>query len=303
MYRRASRRVLGHGPPVDQHFHGEPARACIRTGGQGGRGAGCGEGQGQQQVRVVRHGASSPSAWRTGPPGFLARPARPSHHSPCPHRLRVLRLAPRLRPATRFSSLPGRARVGAGVAVDLPPCRHSHRREDPNAVFTGAERIVAVGDVHGGLRRVLPGAAQRRASSTRRRTGPAGRRYLVQTGDVLDRGPDSRKVMDLLMKLQTQAAKKGGRVIALLGNHEVMNLVGDLRYVLRGRVRGLRDRGTPRRFATRAFELLADPARKDDPEYRKAWDAHASARLGRASRWRSRPRASTESGCASATRS
>jgi hypothetical protein len=54
---------------------------------------------------------------------------------------------------------------------------------------------------------------------------------FVQTGDVLDRGPGSRKAMDLLINLEKQAPKKNGKVIALLGNHEVMNIIGDLRYV------------------------------------------------------------------------
>jgi hypothetical protein len=38
-------------------------------------------------------------------------------------------------------------------------------------------------------------------------------------------------VLDLLMQLETQAAAAGGRVIALLGNHEVMRMMRDLRYV------------------------------------------------------------------------
>ena len=54
---------------------------------------------------------------------------------------------------------------------------------------------------------------------------------LVQTGDLLDRGPKPREVMDLLMSLQKEAAKKGGHVVVLVGNHEVMNIMGDLRYV------------------------------------------------------------------------
>ncbi len=54
---------------------------------------------------------------------------------------------------------------------------------------------------------------------------------FIQTGDVLDRGPKPREALDLLMALQKEAAKKGGRVVVLLGNHEVMNMMGDLRYV------------------------------------------------------------------------
>jgi hypothetical protein len=37
--------------------------------------------------------------------------------------------------------------------------------------------------------------------------------------------------MDLLISIQTEANKAGGSVVALLGNHEVMNILGDLRYV------------------------------------------------------------------------
>lgn len=58
--------------------------------------------------------------------------------------------------------------------------------------------------------------------------------HLVITGDLMDRGADSRKVMDLVMQLEQQAPADGGMVHLLLGNHEVMNLVGDLRYVAPG---------------------------------------------------------------------
>lgn len=68
-----------------------------------------------------------------------------------------------------------------------------------------------------------------------------GRTHLVQTGDVLDRGPDSRRVMDLLMKLEKQAAAAGGRVHALIGNHEAMNVYGDTRFVSPGELAAFRD--------------------------------------------------------------
>ncbi|TQV71043.1 hypothetical protein FLL45_22210 [Aliikangiella marina] len=59
----------------------------------------------------------------------------------------------------------------------------------------------------------------------------AGKSILVSTGDVLDRGPGPRKIFDLLIKLEQQATEAGGKLLFSLGNHEVMILVGDLRYV------------------------------------------------------------------------
>jgi hypothetical protein len=57
---------------------------------------------------------------------------------------------------------------------------------------------------------------------------------VVSLGDLLDRGADSRQVMDLLMRLQGEATAAGGQLHVLLGNHEAMNLLGDLRYVSPG---------------------------------------------------------------------
>ena len=99
--------------------------------------------------------------------------------------------------------------------------------------FPAAERIVAVGDVHGDFDRFT--ALLRDAGIIdKKQKWIAGRTQLVQTGDLLDRGPESRRVMDLLMRLEGQALKAGGRVHVLLGNHEAMNMYGDLRYVSEG---------------------------------------------------------------------
>ena len=58
-----------------------------------------------------------------------------------------------------------------------------------------------------------------------------GNTHLVSLGDLIDRGPGSRKVVELLMKLDEQAGAAGGAVHLVLGNHEVMVMTGDLRYV------------------------------------------------------------------------
>ena len=94
-------------------------------------------------------------------------------------------------------------------------------------------RVVAISDPHGAydaMVRTLENAEVIDAD----RDWSGDESHLVITGDLLDRGADSRKVMDLVMQLEQQALAAGGMVHLLLGNHEVMNLVGDLRYVAPG---------------------------------------------------------------------
>ena len=106
------------------------------------------------------------------------------------------------------------------------------------------ERIVAVGDVHGDYDQFVRTLRAAKVVDDKN-DWIAGKAHLVQAGDVLDRGPDSRKAMDLLMKLQRQAAKAGGAVHALIGNHEAMVLLNDWRYVHPGELKAF---GGARRF-------------------------------------------------------
>ncbi len=101
--------------------------------------------------------------------------------------------------------------------------------DDPCHLRT-SERVVAIGDVHGAYDQFVE-LLQAAGLVDRRQRWSGGRAVLVQTGDVLDRGPDSRRVLDLLRRLERDASRAGGRVHALLGNHEVMRMVGDWRYV------------------------------------------------------------------------
>lgn len=90
--------------------------------------------------------------------------------------------------------------------------------------------LYAIGDLHADL-------AQSRAAlqllglvdDQLRWTG--GNATLVQTGDLVDRGPDSLPLLRQWWELKSQAHAAGGRVVTLLGNHEALNLEGDLRYV------------------------------------------------------------------------
>ena len=96
--------------------------------------------------------------------------------------------------------------------------------------YKGVERIVAIGDVHGDYDQFVT-VLRTAGLIDEKEKWAGGKTHLVQTGDVLDRGPASRKAMDLLMELEKQAKKAGGAVHFLLGNHEAMNIYGDLRYV------------------------------------------------------------------------
>lgn len=102
--------------------------------------------------------------------------------------------------------------------------------EPEKKVESDAQRVVAVGDVHGDLeaaRKALRIAGVLEGDSK----WIGGDTILVQTGDQLDRGDDEPEILSLLLTLTEQAAKAGGKVHVLNGNHEIMNAMGDLRYV------------------------------------------------------------------------
>lgn len=95
---------------------------------------------------------------------------------------------------------------------------------------TAGNRVVAIGDLH---------ADPEAARTTLRLAGlmddqghwSGGNSVLIQTGDVTDKGPSSSGVARLLSRLQLEAPKSGGKVIGVLGNHEMMNWTGDWRGV------------------------------------------------------------------------
>ncbi|MBU1241163.1 metallophosphoesterase [Myxococcota bacterium] len=94
----------------------------------------------------------------------------------------------------------------------------------------GISRVVAIGDLHGDLSATL--AALRLAGAVgagQRWIG--GRLVVVQTGDILDRGDEEEKIIKLLDRLRDEAARSGGALHLLMGNHEMMNFRGDFRYV------------------------------------------------------------------------
>ncbi len=107
------------------------------------------------------------------------------------------------------------------------------------------ERIVAISDVHGAAGPMLE-VLRNAQVIDEHDAWSGGKAHLVVTGDLLDRGPESRLAMDLLMRLEREALAAGGRVHVLLGNHEAMNLVGDLRYVSAAEYAAFAEEESPR---------------------------------------------------------
>jgi len=124
-------------------------------------------------------------------------------------------------------------RIGRGIGLALAaaaslvaePARPSQPPQPSQPA-----RIVAVGDLHGDYEAWREIALRARLVDARNRWA-GGSTVLVQTGDITDRGPDSLKIIRHLMKLRKEAARAGGKVVVLVGNHEAMNMTGDLRYV------------------------------------------------------------------------
>jgi hypothetical protein len=109
----------------------------------------------------------------------------------------------------------------SGIAVGEPTLK---------GFAPAAERVVAIGDVHGSADHFVA-ILTRAGLIDAQRKWSGGKTTFVQTGDTTDRGAGVREIFDLLMALEKQAAAAGGKVQVVLGNHEVMNLVNDLRDV------------------------------------------------------------------------
>ena len=65
----------------------------------------------------------------------------------------------------------------------------------------------------------------------------AGTDILVQTGDIVDRGTYASDIYRLMQSLRSQASGADGKVVSILGNHEIMNAIGDWRYVTEGDIK------------------------------------------------------------------
>ena len=107
-------------------------------------------------------------------------------------------------------------------------------------ILPACKRIIVIGDIHGDWEVTKKIFLLHNLIDTNGKwiAEPLDTK-VVQVGDIVDRGgrPDSigdecseLKIMDFLDEINDQASQYGGGVYCLLGNHEIMNVVGNFTY-------------------------------------------------------------------------
>ncbi|MEZ5359616.1 MAG: metallophosphoesterase [Candidatus Zixiibacteriota bacterium] len=94
----------------------------------------------------------------------------------------------------------------------------------------GVKKFFAISDIHGDLEHLVE-ILQSSGIIDNERHWKWGDGHLVIDGDVFDRGAEVTECLWLIYRLEQEAAFSGGAVHFVLGNHELMVLRGDLRYV------------------------------------------------------------------------
>ncbi|MGM0595915.1 MAG: metallophosphoesterase [Myxococcota bacterium] len=110
--------------------------------------------------------------------------------------------------------------------LDNPPESDSKEKLLP----PDCSRIVAIGDLHGDFD-VAMQTLQLAGAINKTGKWIGKKLIVVQTGDILDKGDQEKKIINLFAKLKKEATKTGGAVHTLLGNHEILNFRGEFDYV------------------------------------------------------------------------
>ncbi|KAL5990825.1 Synaptotagmin-like protein 2 [Asimina triloba] len=101
----------------------------------------------------------------------------------------------------------------------------------PHTRYPSPPRLVAIGDLHGDLHKARQALSLAGLIDPVSHSWIAGTTVAVQVGDILDRGSDEIKLLYFLEALKRDAARHGGSLLTMIGNHEVMNIDGDFRFV------------------------------------------------------------------------
>ncbi|MEX2527238.1 MAG: metallophosphoesterase [Gemmatimonadota bacterium] len=135
----------------------------------------------------------------------------------------------------RHDPAAGSFQVDYGSAHD-PEDRHTTRihldLDDriPPVRIRGVDTLFVVADIHGEYDRMVA-LFQNAGIIDANLRWVGGRSHLAVLGDMVSRGPDATAILWFLYRLEREAEAAGGAVHITLGNHEIMVMLADLRYV------------------------------------------------------------------------
>ena len=113
----------------------------------------------------------------------------------------------------------------------------------PTSIIPAVRRIIAIGDIHGSWNAItnsliLAKVIKRSSNGNWKWCGKDT--HVVQVGDILDRGgrnstkgdeKSEYKIINFLIRMKKHAIRHGGDIHLLIGNHELMNIMGNFKYV------------------------------------------------------------------------
>ena len=133
---------------------------------------------------------------------------------------------------------------GQGLCRDISVCKNP-----PPSLLPSCSRIISIGDIHGDFEALL--TALYKSKVINKNGHWIGKNTVViQVGDFVDRGgrghmseptqdnEEELHILQYMNYLHKKASKVGGGVYMLIGNHELMNILGDFRYADTGHIDG-----------------------------------------------------------------
>jgi len=99
-----------------------------------------------------------------------------------------------------------------------------------NSVYEMPEKLIAISDIEGNFVAFRDFLINNKVINSNNQW-IYGRGHLVLNGDFFDRGLNVTECLWFVYHLEQEAVKNGGYVHFILGNHEIMNMNDDIRYV------------------------------------------------------------------------
>lgn len=99
-----------------------------------------------------------------------------------------------------------------------------------NPVYEMPEKLIAISDIEGNFGAFREFLINNKVINSNNQW-IYGRGHLVLNGDFFDRGLNVTECLWFVYHLEQEAVKNGGYVHFILGNHEIMNMNDDIRYV------------------------------------------------------------------------